>query len=110
MATTYSSLASLKPAANSPTVLYTAPALTRVIVNCLTIANNSGTADAIEVQFRPAATGGFLVANVDIVSSAPLAGNDVRKIDPFELSPGDSIYVNSLNGTTSFFLSGVLLT
>lgn len=110
MATTYSSLASLKPAANTLTVLYTAPALTRVIVNCLTIANNSGTADVIQVQFQPAATGGFLTANVDIASIAPLAGSDVKKLDPFELSPGDSIYVNSLNGTTSFFMSGVLLT
>ncbi len=110
MATTYSSLASLKPAANTLTVLYTAPALTKVIVNCLTIANNSGAADAVEVQFRPSAITGFFIANVDMVSGAPLAGNDVRKIDPFELSPGDSIYVNSLNGTTSFFLSGVLIT
>ncbi len=110
MATTYSSLASLTPAANTLTQLYS-HLTARVIVNCLMVTNNSGTADVVEVQFRPASIGGFLTANIDIIGpTAPLAANDIKKSDPFELSPGDALYVKSLNGNVSFFLTGVLVT
>lgn len=99
------------PAAATNTTLYTAPASTTALLQCLHICNTSATDDQVRVFIVPNGDSAG-IANA-IIYNLIIQGSPAR---PFALNllpvlnAGDFIVVYSLNATSTFTLSGIEVT
>ena len=102
----YKLLGRANPSASSPTIVYTAPLLTTVLVSSILVTNTGSADDSIQIFFVPAlgAAGpsNAIIWNLVIPVGNPYAANVV----PI-LAPGDFIVVESANGNCTFTISGL---
>jgi hypothetical protein len=96
-----------KPAATTPTDLYTVPASTQANLN-LFVANQEQAGDTIRVSL--ALAGLALESKQYIVYDVSIAANSVYKITGISLAATDKLRVYSTNGTCSFTATGVEIT
>jgi len=106
MATTNRILARSKPAAATPTTLYTVPSATQANVN-LFIANQSSSDDAIRVAVTP--SGSSLAATDYIFYGKELTGNNTINVTGIALNTGDFMTIYSTTGNTSFVATGITI-
>jgi hypothetical protein len=109
MANTYKILGQSNPATNVETVLYTVPAVTNAIVNCITICNS----DSISTKFRLSiSVGGAATTSKDIIyNSVSVTSNDTAVINAgFTLNAGDVVRIIAYGPLLSFNLFGTEIT
>lgn len=104
MATALKVLGQVAPSAATLTTLYTAPASTQVVVNSITVANQSATPTAFRISVQIAAA----ADNVKqyIAYDAAIAGNDVVNLGPITLAATDVLKVYATLATLSFSAFG----
>lgn len=105
---TFKSFGRSNPGAASNTTLYTAPALTTSMLQCLLICNTTNADDKVRVFIVPNA-GAAGVSNAVIFDLVINYGNPFAMNTIPTLNPGDFISVYSLNGTSTFTASGLEL-
>ena len=107
--TTPKRLATSAPAAASNTTAYTAPAATTTITSSITICNTNAATDTVRVF---AVTNGSSagVGFAFIYDMTIPYGNSYYANIAIALNAGDFLVVYSLNGTSTFVLSGAEIT
>ena len=109
MANTYKILGQINPSANTETTLYTVPAATNAIVNCISICNS----DSINTKFRLSiSVGGAATTTKDMIYNVvPIASNDTTIINAgFTLNAGDVVRVLGYGPLLSFNIFGTEIT
>jgi hypothetical protein len=105
---TFKSFGRSNPNAAANTTLYTAPASTTSLLQCLVACNTSAADDKIRVFLVPSA-GAAGVSNAIIFDLVVQFGNPFAMNTIPTLNAGDFLVVYSLNGTTTFTASGLEL-
>ena len=110
MAQTHKRLGQANPAAATATTLYTAPAATTTILSALTICNTGAASDSVRVCISTGggttvAAAGALMWELVIPPGNPFNANIVQ-----DLNTGETLNVQSANGSCTFTLSGMELT
>jgi hypothetical protein len=105
MPTAYKVLGQSYPTAATATTLYTVPSATSTVVSTISVCNQSGTADTVNIAIRP--SGATLSTTHYIASGEPIGGNSMIHITSgITLATTDVITVLSTNGTCSFSAFG----
>jgi hypothetical protein len=105
MAIIYKILGQTNPAANTPTTLYTTPALKSTVVSSIAICNQSATAAQFNIAVRE--SGATLSAKQYINFNTSLPGNDTITISiGMTLAASDIITVTATTSTVSFNVFG----
>lgn len=109
MAQTHKLLVRSKPAAATNTIGYTTPAATKALVTSIVAANVGAAADTIRIFIVEAA--GIAAVGNAIYYDLPLPDNDTFVANVAILCETDvDIVVYSLNGDTTFTISGIEIT
>lgn len=106
MANTHKLLARSQPAAATNTIVYTAPASTKVLVTSIVVCNVGAAAETFRIFFIPAA--GAANINNAIYYDVTLPDNDTFVANIALLGETDTdITVYSLGGNATFTISGM---
>ena len=110
MAQSYKLLGRSKPAAATPTTLYTSPALTQSLLVTLIACNvNAQQDDSCDVWIVP--SGGAAADDNSAIRHLVIDFGDPYMMNaPVILEIGDFIVVRSANGNVTFTASGMLIT
>ena len=105
MATSYKVLGQQYPSAATATTLYTVPSATNTVVSTISVANQSGTADAIRIAIRPA--GATLASSQYIAYNLQVGGFGMSTITAgITLAATDVVTIYSGTANLSFSLFG----
>ena len=104
MATANKILGQLKPAAMTPTTLYTVPGATQANANIFA-ANQSASTDKIRIALVK--SGESIGVSKYIAYDMDVTGNYTLNFTGFALAAGDEIIVYSLAGSVSFNATGI---
>lgn len=99
-----------KPAAATPTTLYTSPVSTKTQWYSLSVCNSGNSDDSITVWLVPsggaAADNNMIIGKTMVVDFGDPYGYNIPQI----IEPGDFIVVQSTNGNCTFTASGLQIT
>jgi hypothetical protein len=109
MAEEHKSLAQVRPAAATPTLAYTTPALTKALLYSVVVCNTSAGASKFRLHKVP--SGGPLGLDTALYYDVTVPGNDtfVANIS-VTCEPGETLHVESETGDHTFTLSGMEIT
>lgn len=109
MAETFTSSASIKPAATTPATLYTAPASTKSMVLAITACNKGGAAAAVTIRNgKSGDTEGSLV-DKELINNRNVDSNDALLYsEKVVLAAGDFIEVEASTADVVFTATAIL--